>query len=741
MPGSTQASTACDASAATTIACSDDMVEAATVEPAVVETCRKMIRERIPNLFRLYLNPYVAQACYCLNRAIESAWPAAASAEPHQVFLANGMEEALSGAIKLARYSANAAGRLGVGLIFDPENRLEHFAHTELPGLGRTEYLPGIDVVTESDATVAALRHPTRRPSFVAVFLSTLRSAECAVRRELHALSKSEERPLLIVCVDRAGLFETPHPIAATGCEARPEIFVFDESFVDFEVPFGAFSASATLYSQWNRRGMATFHSTTYQPNTISTLHFMRRLEATQPAFVARHAGALRRIETDLEFRRQCFSELYSPSLARLISSVDLDQRGMQAVGHYIEVAGQRLFDGVAGVACSIRGHNPPDYAEELNVAEDFEACRDEVTTRLHALTGLPHAIPAVSGASADEHALKIALACQFPRKHILALRGGYGGKTLFALTGTAKPALKSGLDPLYPHVTYVDPFASDAILELDAAFERHPIGVVQLELVQGVGGVRAVPQDVLLHLQKLRKRYDALLLVDEVQTGVYRTGPFIRSTEVGIEPDLLTIGKGTADMMFPFAMTLHSDAVARKLAARGCSMSRTFGERYGYEIGYRTVLSTLRRAEAEDLERQVRAKAELFTLVLSSDLKSCRNVLDVRCYGLLIGIELHVDRRPYRWLKTLSSQLFLLAMLHHRPFPLVVGFCQYEPHVLKLTPPLSITEQEIRSVCDTISRVLRRSFLRLAAMGLLHALIRPSFEKLCRRIFGRSNA
>jgi len=740
MPGSIQASTACDASAATTIACSDDLVEAAIVEPAVVETCRRMIRERIPNLFRLYLNPYVAQACYCLNRAIESAWPAAASAEPHQVFLANSLEEALSGAIKLARYTTNAAGRPGVGLVFDPENRLEHFAHTDLPGLGRTEYLPDIDVVTEPDITAAALQHPTRRPSFVVVFLSTLLSADCAVRRELQAMPKSDERPLLILCVDRAGLFETPHPIAALGDETRPDIFVFDESFVDFEVPFGAFAASTTLYSQWNRRGMATFHSTTYQPNTISTLHFMRRLEATQPAFVARHADALRLIETDLQFCRKCFSELYSPSLARLISAINLDQRAMQAVGHSIEVSGRRLFDGVAGVACSIRGHNPLDYANELNVAEDFDICREEVASRLHALTGLPHAIPAVSGASAIEHALKIGLACQFPRTHVLALQGGYGGKTLFALTGTAKPALKSGLDPLYPHVTYVDPFAPDAILELDAAFQRHPIGVVQLELVQGVGGVRAVPQNVLDHLQKLRKRYYALLLVDEVQTGVYRTGPFIRSTEVGIEPDLLTIGKGTSDMMFPFAMTLHSEALERKLAERGCSMSRTFAERYGYEIGYRTVLSTLRRAGAEDLERRVRARAELFARLLSDDLKSCRNVLDVRCYGLLIGIELNVDRPPYRWLKKLSSQLFLLAMLHHRTFPLVVGFCQYEPHVLKLTPPLSITEQEIRSVCDTIATVLRWSFLRLAATGLLYAVVRPRIEHLRHRIFGRPN-
>jgi acetylornithine/succinyldiaminopimelate/putrescine aminotransferase len=737
MHGSTQANTACESSVATVT----DDGDRAMVEPAIVDTCRRMIRERIPNLFRLYLNPHVAQTCYCLNALIESAWPAVASVEPHQVFLANSMEEALSGAIKLARYSANAAGRLGAGLVFDPENRLEHFAHTNLSNGERIEYIPGVDVITEVDAALEALREAARRPSFIVVFLSTLLSADCPVHRLLQTMPLGEERPLLIVCVDRAGLFDTPHPIAGTGLEAQPDIFVFDESFVDFEVPFGAFAASAALYSQWNRRGMATFHSTTYQPNTISTLHFMRRLEATQPNFVARQDVALRRIETDLEFRRECFGESYSPSLARLISAVDLDQRAMHAVGNYIEVSGGKLFDGVAGVACSVRGHNPPAYADELNVAEDFEACREEVRTRLDALTGLPHATPAVSGASAVELALKIALASQFPRTHVLALQGGYGGKTLFALTGTAKPSLKSGLDPLYRYVVYVDPFAADAIVELDAAFERHPIGVVQLELVQGVGGVRGIPQAVLEHLQELRRRYDVVLMVDEVQTAVYRTGPFVRSTELGVEPDLLTIGKGTSDMMFPFAMTLHSDAVERKLAVRGCMLSQSFVERYGYEIGYRTVLSTLRRAAAENFERQVRDRAKLLAQLLSNELRTCRNVSDVRCYGLLIGIELNVDRRPYRWLKKLSSQLFLLAMLHHRTFPVVVGFCQYEPHVLKLTPPLSITEQEIRSVCHTIATVLRSSFIRLAATGFHHAVIRPRLRKLRRFISRRSDS
>ena len=80
----------------------------------------------------------------------------------------------------------------------------------------------------------------------------------------------------------------------------------------------------------------------------------------------------------------------------------------------------------------------------------------------------------------------------------------------------------------------------------------------------------------------------------------MWRTGPFVRSRESDIQPDLLTLGKGTSDMMFPFSLVLYSDAIQRTLDERGCSLVPTFHARYGYEFGLRTVVSTLRRAERE---------------------------------------------------------------------------------------------------------------------------------------------
>jgi 4-aminobutyrate aminotransferase-like enzyme len=241
--------------------------------------------------------------------------------------------------------------------------------------------------------------------------------------------------------------------------------------------------------------------------------------------------------------------------------------------------------------------------------------------------------------------------------------------------------------------------------------------------LIQGVGGVRPIPAAVLNCVTEMRRQFDCLLLVDEVQTGMFRTGPFVRCNDVGIQPDLLTFGKSTSDMMFPFAMTMYTAAIQNRLDDRNCRLLDTIRSRYSFETGLRSVLSTLRRAEAENLTAQVRARADLFRELLSQKLRGCPVVREVRCFGLLIGIELDAERSPHRSIKKLLGQLYLLAMLNDRQFPVLVGFCQYEPNVLKFTPPLAVSEDEVRRICDTIARSLRRSLGSVALGGLRQML------------------
>lgn len=682
----------------------------------LIDTIEQMLHEQTPNLLRLCLNPYVTQTCFCLNRYVQSTWTAG-PAEDWQSFLANCFDEALSGAIKLARYGASMAGRPTSGLVVDPGDRLGPFAGATVAG-GMAEFLPGLTVVGK-DGNIPTASEPIGL--IVLVASAGLEKHADAIRAKIQ-----RDAPIVIVCLERDSLAVLRRETAGLLRDLTPDIVLFDESFVDHAVPFSAFSARKTLFDHWNQPGKTTFHSTTYQPNTISSLHFMRCLEKADPEFHASLAIDLAILRADLEVRGDHFRRMYSPSLYRMIRTTGFDAVDVRATGDFVIVDGQPIFDAVSGVACSVRGHNPGSYAAEIAAMGSAAECEAELAGRLRNLTGLAHMVPAVSGATAVENGLKLALVAQFPRGHVLALKAGFGGKTLLALTGTANPSYKDHIDPLYADVCYVDPFASDAEAQIEAALQQHPVAVVQMELIQAVGGVRRIPENVVRYLETHRPQFGYLLLVDEVQTGMCRTGPFTLSRELGLMPDLLLLGKATSDMMFPFALTLFSQGVQAKLDAAGSDLPAVLRRRYGYEFGYKTVLNVLRLTETLDLPVRVTKSGALFAKLLSEGLATCSNVREVRVYGLLIGIELDGTRWPLRWFRKRLYSFYLYSMLRHRQFPVLVGFCQYEPNVLKITPALNVSPEQIRAMCATIVDVLQRPFPRLVAAavgGLLGSL------------------
>jgi acetylornithine/succinyldiaminopimelate/putrescine aminotransferase len=708
------------------------------------DTIEQMLRDQTPNLLRLYLNPYVVQTCLCLDRYIETTWPWAEGKQGWQSFLANCFDEALSGAIKLARYSGNVAGKPSAGLIVDPGGRVGPFAGAPVAA-GMVEFVPGLAVVgKEADIPTSG------GPIGLLVLV-----ARPGLERHADAIRSLVQRdaPLVIICVDRDSLGSMRREPTNWLREITPDIVVFDESFVDRAVPFSAFSAGKTLFDHWNQPGKTTFHSTTYQPNTISTMHFMRCLEKADPEFHAALAKDLAFIRANLEDRGRAFRDLYNPSLYRMIRTTGFDAADVRAAGDFVIVNGKPIFDAVSGVACSVRGHNPATYLGEIAAMAGAAECETELAGRLRDLTGLDHMVPAVSGATAVENALKLALVAQFPRRHVLALKAGFGGKTLLALTGTANPSYKDRIDPLYADVLYVDPFAADAEAEIERMLKQYPVAVVQVELIQAVGGVRRIPENVIRYLDShrqqdvgqafqpddgaperprqagkpdLRDPYGYLLLVDEVQTGMCRTGPFTMSRALGLTPDLLLLGKATSDMIFPFALTLYSRIVQEKLDAAGSDLPAVLRRRNSYEFGFKTVLNVLRLTETLSLPARVAESGALFAKLLGDGLASCGSVREVRVYGLLIGIELDASRWPLSWFRKKLYSFYLYSMLRHRAFPVLVGFCQYEPNVLKITPALNVAPEQIRAVCTTIIDVLHRPFPRLvaaAAGGLLGSL------------------
>ena len=209
-------------------------------------------------------------------------------------------------------------------------------------------------------------------------------------------------------------------------------------------------------------------------------MHFLKCLQEYSELFYRQLQPMLKPLLVDHDLLHHTFRDLFSSSLAKLISLAGYDQDDVTASGHYIRVGNKRIFDGVGGVACSLRGHNPPDWAKEIRELDPVESIRSEVQSRLEALTGLPHHVPAVSGAASVEHAIKLALTAHPSGSRIVAFQGGFGGKTLLALSGTAKGFYRQNIDPLYANVVYLDPFADDAASRLQQLAEEAPIALMQ---------------------------------------------------------------------------------------------------------------------------------------------------------------------------------------------------------------------------------------------------------------------
>lgn len=301
------------------------------------------------------------------------------------------------------------------------------------------------------------------------------------------------------------------------------------------------------------------------------------------------------------------------------------------------DVHGNTYLDLLAGLAVATTGHGHPDVAA---------AIRDQAGRSLHHsnLYGIPPAVRLAerltdrvglgkvflcnSGSEAGDLALKVVRRHLHDRKRdggVLAFDNSFHGRTLGALTLTGQPKHHRGFGPLLPGVDHV-PFNDAEALK--AAFETDPPGAVFYEPVQGEGGIVPMDPAFAAALSDLAADHGTLLVADEVQTGVHRTGPFLGSWDLDLAPDVVTLAKGLASGV-PVGAVLVRDDLAADLSPgdHGC----TFG---GGPLAARAALATLDVVEAEDLG----ARAAKMGQLLGEGLAELAGAERVRGRGLLLG-------------------------------------------------------------------------------------------------------
>ncbi|GMA50610.1 acetylornithine aminotransferase [Alicyclobacillus contaminans] len=278
--------------------------------------------------------------------------------------------------------------------------------------------------------------------------------------------------------------------------------------------------------------------------------------------------------------------------------------------GPYVYSAdGREYLDFTAGIAVCNLGHAHPAVTEAIIRQAGLivhtsnlygHALRGQVAARLAELSRLDQVFFCNSGAEANEAALKLArkaaaMRGEADRVRFVSLPGGFHGRTFGALSVTPKPAYHAGFEPLLPECTAPETFEA----AVEAIDERTAACIV--EVVQGEGGVHPVPTEVLRAIQARCRAKGALLIIDEVQTGVGRTGTFFAYEAIGLEPDIVTMAKGLGNGVPIGAVLARKDVAA---AFTPGSHGSTFG---GNLLAMAAAQAVLEHVAAPDFLAHVR--------------------------------------------------------------------------------------------------------------------------------------
>src|SRR5437588_4396449 len=355
------------------------------------------------------------------------------------------------------------------------------------------------------------------------------------------------------------------------------------------------------------------------------------------------------------------------------------------------DVEGREYIDCTAGYGVANIGHARPEIAAAIAAqAQRLITCpeifyndvRARLLERLAQL--LPEELTQIflcnSGTEAVEGALKFARIAT-GRTGIVATFRGFHGRTMGALSTTWEPHYREPFSPLIPgvrHMRYNDLASADAAINEETA-------AVIIELVQGEGGVHVACEEYIHRLASLCHERGALLIIDEVQTGFGRTGQLFACQHYGLQPDILCLAKSLAGGVPMGAVCLGQRVMESGHITRGIHGS-SFG---GNPLACAAALATLDILEKETLPQCAAALGE-YAL---QRLKKMHSPLirEVRGKGLLLGIELKRRVQPY-----------LEALGEHGVLALQAG-----SNVIRLLPPLVISEEQLRRVLDVVEEVL----------------------------------
>jgi acetylornithine aminotransferase len=357
----------------------------------------------------------------------------------------------------------------------------------------------------------------------------------------------------------------------------------------------------------------------------------------------------------------------------------------------------QRYLDALSGIAVCNLGHAHPavheaicqQSAKLLHTSNLYQiASQEKLADKLIQMSGMTNVFFSNSGAEANEAAIKLARKFGHSKgietPTIIVMEKSFHGRTLATLSATGNTKIQQGFEPLVEGFIRV-PYNDIASIKT-ALSENSSIVAILVEPIQGEGGVNIPAADYLNQIRALCDEYDVLMMLDEIQTGIGRTGKFLAFQHNGIIPDVCTLAKALGNGVPIGACLAHGKAANLFIAGNHGS---TFG---GNPLACSAAFAVLNTLSDGNLIAQASEKGDQICVAFQEKLQNNSHIIEIRHLGLMIGIELDIPCTEIVG-KALNAGLLINVT---------------QDKVIRLLPPLVIDTDQITQLVDTLSTLIQ---------------------------------
>jgi ornithine--oxo-acid transaminase len=417
------------------------------------------------------------------------------------------------------------------------------------------------------------------------------------------------------------------------------------------------------------------------------------------------------------------YSDFVNPQWVSLLDLLGMNVEYKRCVGTELFTSdGRRILDFLSGYCVHNAGHNHPYIVQALK--DELDRCgpamlqshvpelAGELAQQLCTLAGggLKKAFFCSSGSEGVEAAIKFARATT-GRTGLICAKSSFHGLTTGALSLTSDRFWCDGFGPLLQNIAVV-PFGDLSALEKALTTKRAACFIV--EPVQAEAGIVVPCASYLKEAEALCRRYGTLLVLDEVQTGMFRTGTFLAALQFGVTPDIMVLAKALSGGLVPVGAVLMTDEVYRSVYSslkRSIVHTSTFSEN---SLSMRAGLATLQVLEREALGNRAASLGEELRTSLREALAPYEMVKEVRGLGMLSGIEFTAPRKialmvSFKAFERVHPAMFgqMIVMRMFRDHNILTQICGNNFMVLKVAPPLVVTHEQLGEFVSSIREVV----------------------------------